>query len=133
MYCNAQKQHRWLCLIWFWAFHKMKKLMTTDTNHNFFSLHINTAYSGQRGLIPLIFDPIPPPPFWYPPFWNFQDDHFNLPKNMPIKHANLQGKNIRIFLKHTDLLKMKFLQKKKKILRADRGYFRNWRQHPAKI
>lgn len=43
---------------------------------------------------------------------------------MPIKHANLQGKNIKIFLKHADLLEMKFLQKKN-ILRAERGYFRN--------
>ena len=87
----------------------------------------------DRGVWSPLYSVPPPPPFWYPPFWNFQDDHYNLPKNMPIKHANLQGKNIRIFLKHTDLLKMKFLQKKKKILRADRGYFRNWRQHPAEI
>ena len=87
----------------------------------------------DRGVWSPLYSIPPRPPFWYPPFWNFQDDHFNLPKNMPIKHANLQGKNIRIFLKHTDLLKMKFLQKKKKILRADRGYFRNWRQHPAEI
>lgn len=69
----------------------------TDTNHNFVSDP------------PFIWSH---PPFWYPPFRSFQDGHFNLSKNMPIKHANLQGKNIKIFLKHADLLEMKFLQKK---------------------